>query len=297
MDIIAYDYSGYGESEGKPSEKIIYQDIEHVAEFMNKCLEIDFRNVILFGNSLGSAVSIHIATNIKYKNLKAIILLSPIASGLKIVNHKINISNEDLEEVDFFSNISKIKEVSCPIFLIHGQRDELIPYQQVLQMSKSIKKLYNWFPKSGDHNNIMSKHRVKFFSKCRMFFDYLKIFFNSSDLSPFSVRSDKLSNQGSILKFKESCLETSDGSESYKPNVFLSNNNDNITCCAESNNLFFDYKNGDEESCCKDFEGIKLRNSSNLFFDEKEKKSICGNLNNISEMENVFNVFQNSMKP
>ena len=48
VNIVAYDYSGYGESEGKPSSSEIVDDIMHVADFMKKDLSISFNKVILY---------------------------------------------------------------------------------------------------------------------------------------------------------------------------------------------------------------------------------------------------------
>ncbi len=45
--MVCYDYSGYGESEGRPSEKEICTDVEEVADFMKTTLNIDFDKVIL----------------------------------------------------------------------------------------------------------------------------------------------------------------------------------------------------------------------------------------------------------
>ena len=48
VDIVCYDYSGYGESEGTTSEQEICNDIEEVAEFMKDSLLIIFEKVILY---------------------------------------------------------------------------------------------------------------------------------------------------------------------------------------------------------------------------------------------------------
>jgi len=173
VDIYAYDYSGYGESEGKPSELSIYDDIETVIEFIISKCNLKQENIILFGNSLGSAPTIKIASNIKYKEIRAVMLLSPIASGIQTARHQFKASKEDLKEIDFFSNISLISEVSCPIFIVHGVKDKIIPVSQVETMAKSIKKLFSWFPSQGDHNNILFTYRRKFYNKCKIFFDHV----------------------------------------------------------------------------------------------------------------------------
>lgn len=142
--------------------------------FSKEVLSIKPELTIILGHSLGSAPSIHLAINKKFLNVKAIILLSPIASGIKLVNPEIK--NKDLEKIDVFCNIKKINEVSCPIFIIHGQKDDVIPVQQSYDMASFMKYPYEWHPRNGDHYNILTKYRTKFFQKCKFFFEYLNYF-------------------------------------------------------------------------------------------------------------------------
>ena len=55
-DIITYDYSGYGVSEGKASEKNIYADIEAVYQSMKKRSNLDASKIILYGQSIGKRI-------------------------------------------------------------------------------------------------------------------------------------------------------------------------------------------------------------------------------------------------
>jgi surfactin synthase thioesterase subunit len=173
-DVIAYDYSGYGKSEGSSSEREIYNDIEEVADFMKNILNVKTKETILLGQSLGSAPSIHLAHQGQFSEIRAVILISPIASGIKLVSPEIKV--EDLEKIDVFSNIKKISDVSCPIFMIHGQKDEIIPIEQSIELAKYIKHPYEWHPRKGDHSNILTEYRTKFFQKCKFFFEYLNFF-------------------------------------------------------------------------------------------------------------------------
>ena len=267
VDIIAYDYSGYGESEGKPSESVIYEDIELVTDFMKNNLNIDFTKVIVFGNSLGSATSIHLCASGKHNDIKALILLSPIVSGLKTFDKNLNISNEDLNLIDFFSNISKIKEIYCPIFVIHGTKDEIIPYDQVVNMSKSIKRVYEWYPKMGDHNNILCRYRKDFYIKCKTFFEYL---------DTFKKRKDYHENDQQFTLFINN-IQIPDDDDDYKKNInfFLASDKEN-------NGLVYKIDN----------------NSLNLIpkqTDEYESmRSSCVNINNISQIEIEYKCFQKS---
>uniref|UniRef100_A0A914PGN1 AB hydrolase-1 domain-containing protein n=1 Tax=Panagrolaimus davidi TaxID=227884 RepID=A0A914PGN1_9BILA len=61
-DVIAYDYSGYGCSTGHPSQESIYSDIEAVYNFVSNELNYTDENILLFGFSMGTAASIHLAS-------------------------------------------------------------------------------------------------------------------------------------------------------------------------------------------------------------------------------------------
>ncbi len=168
---MAYDYSGYGKSGGKPSEKDIYCDIEEVGFFAKNILNIPTKDIVLFGMSLGSAPSVHLAINKQFRDIRAMILISPIASGVKLVSPEMDV--RDLDKIDVFCNIRKINDVLSPIFLVHGKQDEVIPIEQSLEMANYMQNVYEWHPRHGDHNNILSKYRSKFFQKCKFFFEYL----------------------------------------------------------------------------------------------------------------------------
>jgi predicted alpha/beta hydrolase family esterase len=285
MDIIAYDYSGYGESQGKPSENAIYNDIEEVAYFISKGLHIKFSNVVLFGNSLGSAVSVHIASKRKYKNIKGMILLSPIVSGIKSVSQSVQISRDDLETLDVFSNISKIKEVSCPVFIIHGAKDQIIPVEQVKEMSKEIGRPYKWYPREGDHNNIMSTYRRKFFNKCKMFFDYLRIFFNKQKNDNYEEGSLFLNKEKSDLNSSKN-LKADETENKYKrPEKIIFVTNDPINYYKIDGNEEFKERSRDR-SDTGDFQS---------FIYENTKHSYVDYINNIREIEEEYMKFQKNL--
>lgn len=83
VNLMGYDYSGYGQSTGKPSEHNTYADIEAVY----KCLEETYgskqEDVIFYGQSVGSGPTLHLAS--RFPLLRAVVLHSPILSGLRVM--------------------------------------------------------------------------------------------------------------------------------------------------------------------------------------------------------------------
>lgn len=124
------------------------------------------------GYSLGSVPSIHISST---KIIKCLILIAPLASGLKTIMN-LNMSTNDLEKIDIFCNLSKIIDITSPIMLIHGKSDEIININHSYEMLKKIKNPSIWFPSNGNHGNIFTRYRKKFLEKLNIFFDKVKIF-------------------------------------------------------------------------------------------------------------------------
>jgi hypothetical protein len=147
------------------------------------------------GFSLGSVPSIHISS---LKNVKCLILIAPLASGLKTIMN-LNISTNDLEKIDIFCNLSKIIDITSPIMLIHGKSDEIININHSYEMLKKIKNPSIWFPSNGNHNNIFTRYRKKFLEKLNIFFDKVKIFHShkkyEEQLDNFDMYYEKFSNK------------------------------------------------------------------------------------------------------
>lgn len=119
LNILGYDYSGYGQSTGKPSENNTYADIEAAY----KCLEEKFgvrqEDIILYGQSVGSGPTVDLATRLP--RLKAVVLHSPIASGLRVMYPV-----KRTYWFDIYKNVDKIPLVRCPILIIHGTDDDVV---------------------------------------------------------------------------------------------------------------------------------------------------------------------------
>ncbi|KAL8502555.1 hypothetical protein ACS0TY_021624 [Phlomoides rotata] len=112
VNIMSYDYSGYGASSGKPSELNTYYDIEAVYNCLKSEYAIKQEDVILYGQSVGSGPTLHLAA--RFPRLRAIVLHSAILSGIRVLyNVKVTFW------FDIFKNIDKIRNVCCPVLVIH----------------------------------------------------------------------------------------------------------------------------------------------------------------------------------
>nr|GMD75330.1 protein ABHD17B [Ipomoea batatas] len=114
INIMSYDYSGYGASSGKPTEFNTYHDIEAVYNCLKSKYEIKQEDVVLYGQSVGSGPTLHLASRLK--RLRGVVLHSAILSGIRVL-YPVKMTLW----FDIFKNIDKIREVNCPVLVIHGQ--------------------------------------------------------------------------------------------------------------------------------------------------------------------------------
>lgn len=135
VTVLAYDYSGYGASQGATTEKQTYNDITAVYDYAIETLLAKPSDIIVYGQSVGSGPSTFLASS---HPVGALILHSPFLSGLRVLT-----DNRLLSCFDPFPNIDRIHKVKSKVFIIHGVNDQEVHFhhgvdlQQVSQGAKS----------------------------------------------------------------------------------------------------------------------------------------------------------------
>ncbi|KAJ7943283.1 alpha/beta hydrolase domain-containing protein 17B-like [Quillaja saponaria] len=163
VNLMGYDYSGYGQSSGKPSEQDTYADIEAVHKCLKETYGVKEEDIILYGQSVGSGPALELATHLP--GLRAVILHSPILSGLRVMYRV-----KKTYWFDIYKNIDKIPLINCPVLVIHGTEDEVVDFSHGKQLWEFCNKKYEplWI-KGGNHCNLelfpeYLRHLKKFIS-------------------------------------------------------------------------------------------------------------------------------------
>ncbi len=149
FSVLAYDYRGYGTSDGNPSEENAYEDAESAYRYLTESLNVPAEKIIIHGRSLGGAVSIDLASKQKCGGL---IVESSFVSAFRVM------TGYKIFPFDKFESISKIKDVNCPILFIHGKKDTLIPFwhtEKLLEEAKS--KTHTFWIEDAGHNDVFLK--------------------------------------------------------------------------------------------------------------------------------------------
>lgn len=151
FNFLIIDYRGYGKSSGEISEEGFYLDAEAAYQFL-RTQGFDPQNILIYGRSIGSGVAVDLASK---QECKGLILESPFSRMATLANEKFPFFFPSLYLRYRFDNLEKLKNVRCPLILLHGSDDTLIPpsHSQLLFDSYSGKKKMIIVDK-GAHNDL-----------------------------------------------------------------------------------------------------------------------------------------------
>lgn len=143
--VFSYDYRGYGTSTGVPSEKSTYEDAHAAYDYLTQTLHLEPSRIISYGHSLGAAAAIQLAST---KPVAGLIADAPFVSAFRVLTHV------RLLPWDKFNNASHIRRVHCPVLVIQGKSDEVIPWwhgQRIYELANPPKHFF-WIDGAG-HND------------------------------------------------------------------------------------------------------------------------------------------------
>lgn len=154
VNIMAYDYTGYGKSNGQPCEEFVYADIEAAYQYLLEARKIMPESIVLYGRSLGSGPSCYLASKTakEGRSVAGVILQSPLLSAFRVAfNFRFTMV------WDKFPNIDYAPHIRCPVFIVHGTQDEVVPFYHGQDLFLSLKQCWRakpfWVVGAG-HNNI-----------------------------------------------------------------------------------------------------------------------------------------------
>ena len=150
LNCLIFDYRGYGQSQGKPTEKGTYLDAEAGWDWLVKKRNIAAESIIIFGRSLGASIAAHLAMT---KNPKTLILESAFTSYVDIGKKFYPYLPVKLFSMFKYDTLAYISKVDCPILFIHSRNDEMIPFEFSLRLYDAAKEPKDMVEIYGCHND------------------------------------------------------------------------------------------------------------------------------------------------
>lgn len=166
-NILLYEYTGYGDGQ-RPCEAFVYSDAEAAMWLLTESLQVPLGEIVLYGRSLGSGPTCYLAE--KHANISGVILEAPITSVLRVIaDFRFTFPG------DMFPNIDRMRNITCPLLLLQGSRDEIVPLshsEALLQACPSPKKQLVFIEGAG-HNDIQAVAGLPLFQVIQQFLDSL----------------------------------------------------------------------------------------------------------------------------
>ena len=170
VSIFIFDYRGYGRSEGSPYEEGTYLDAESAITYVRSREDLDPEKTIYFGRSLGCAVAAEMA--IKYPP-RALICESGFTSVRAITKSVYPfLPGLQLLVTTKYDTLSKIERVNAPVMVLHGDRDEIVPFsmsRELFDAAKGPKRFYTI--EGAGHNDTYYVGGPAYFEALREFVD------------------------------------------------------------------------------------------------------------------------------
>ncbi|MEK7793172.1 MAG: alpha/beta hydrolase [Candidatus Hydrogenedentota bacterium] len=148
-DVLVYDYGGYGQSTGAPSEKRCYEDIRAMWRYLIEERGVAAASIVLFGRSLGAGPACQLATEVE---ARAVVLESAFRSVPRMAQDLYRIFPGKLLTRDHFANEDKVGRLRSPVLFVHSPDDEIIPYAHGKWLFEHASGPKQFFEIRGRHN-------------------------------------------------------------------------------------------------------------------------------------------------
>ena len=154
VNVFLFDYRGYGESQGTPSEEGLYLDAEAALEYLNSREDVRSDRIVYFGRSLGGAVAVELAG---HQPAYGLILESPLPSVSFVARQAYPILPAGLVRRILrarYDALSKIAGVTAPVLILHGDEDDVVPLDAGRRLFEAARepKQFHVIPGAG-HND------------------------------------------------------------------------------------------------------------------------------------------------
>jgi hypothetical protein len=150
LSCFVFDYRGYGNSEGKTSEEGTYLDAMAAYRWLTREKKVSPDDIIIFGRSLGGSIAAHLAAKVKAGSL---VIESAFTSYVDIGKKFYPYMPVRWFARFSYKTIDYIKEVRCPVMIIHSRNDEIVPFEFGLELHEEANEPKEFIEIYGGHND------------------------------------------------------------------------------------------------------------------------------------------------
>ena len=150
LNVFIIDYRGYGQSEGKISEKGTYRDAEAAWNYLINTQGINEQEIIIFGRSLGASIASWLAS----KHTPAALIIESGFTSVPSMGQRFYPFLPIRWLTHFkYDTIHYVKNISCPVMVAHSKNDEIIPYDEGREIFDAAAEPKQFLEMRGGHND------------------------------------------------------------------------------------------------------------------------------------------------
>lgn len=150
LSVLIFDYRGYGQSTGAPSEEGLYRDAEAAWRYLTQERDRAPQRVVLFGRSLGSGPVTWLAAR---RQAGALILESAFTSVPDVAARQFPLVPVRWLARTQFDNRRRIPHVEVPLLVIHSPDDAVIPFVHGRRLYEAARSPKSFLRLTGGHND------------------------------------------------------------------------------------------------------------------------------------------------
>lgn len=150
LNVLIFDYRGYGRSEGRPTEKGTYLDARAAWRYLVQERGVAPQEIILFGRSLGAAVASWLAV---VERPGALILESAFTSIPDMAARLYPFLPVNVLSRFKYNTLGNVQRVKCPVLVVHSLEDEIVPFTHGRRLYTSAREPKKFLELKGDHNS------------------------------------------------------------------------------------------------------------------------------------------------
>jgi len=170
LSVLLFDYRGYGRNPGRPTEQGLLADARAARAYVAARADVDPARLVYFGESLGAAVALALAVE---QPPAALVLRSPFTSlaDMGRVHYPFLLAGPLLR--DRFDSLGQVDQLSCPVLVIAGQQDRIVPPEQSRRLYEAARGPNTRFVlvPGADHNDFELLAGSRLIDALRRFLD------------------------------------------------------------------------------------------------------------------------------
>ncbi len=149
LSVLAFDYRGYGDSDGRPSERGTYRDMDAAIDFVTGERGVPPARVVYMGESLGGAVAVEAAAR---RPAGGLIVESSFTSVPAMARRYYPWLPVRLLLTVRYDSLARIRGLTCPVLVLHSPDDDVVPYEMGRELCAAAPEPKAFAELAGGHN-------------------------------------------------------------------------------------------------------------------------------------------------